>query len=137
MTKKASPAARRHALVADISNNDPGFCRRSVHEYFSYLDRYKTVAPRLCQSGVKSWVVFGDNDEIGLQDHERSVLEACAMVTLAKVPGTHMFVVESPAQTAAVIADAAASLATHYDFKAKIEHHPIRVTSDSRVHEVA
>ena len=64
----------------------------------SYLDRYKTVAPRLCKSGVKSWVVFGDNDEIGLQDHERSVLEACATVTLAKVPGTHMFLVESPAQ---------------------------------------
>jgi hypothetical protein len=74
MTKKASPAARRDALMADISNNDPGFCRRSVHEYFSYLDRYKTVAPRLCKSGVKSWVVFGHNDEIGLQDHERSVL---------------------------------------------------------------
>jgi pimeloyl-ACP methyl ester carboxylesterase len=112
MTKKASPPARRDALVADISNNDPGFCRRSVHEYFSYLDRYKTVAPRLCKSGVKSWVVFGDNDEIGLQDHERSLLEACATVTLTKVPGTHMFLVESPAQTAAVIAEAAASLAT-------------------------
>jgi pimeloyl-ACP methyl ester carboxylesterase len=109
MTKKASPAARRDALMADISNNDPGFCRRSVHEYFSYLDRYKTVAPRLCQSGVKSWVVFGDHDEIGLQDHERSVLEACATVTLATVPGTHMFLVESPAQTAAVIAEAAAA----------------------------
>jgi pimeloyl-ACP methyl ester carboxylesterase len=111
MTKKASPAARRDALVADISNNDPDFCRRSVHEYFRYLDRYKTVAPRLCKSGVKAWVVFGDKDEIGLQDHERSVLEACATVTLTKVPGTHMFLVESPAQTAAVIAEAVASLA--------------------------
>jgi hypothetical protein len=109
MTKKELPGARRDALVADISNNDPGFCRRSVHEYFSYLDRYKAVAPRLC-TGVQSWVVFGDNDEIGLQDHERSVLEACATVTLTKVPGTHMFLVKSPAQTAAVIAQAVASL---------------------------
>jgi hypothetical protein len=39
----------------------------------------------------------------------RSVPKACATVTLARVPGTHMFLVESPAQTAAVIAEAAAS----------------------------
>ena len=59
---------------------------------------------------MRSWVVFGDRDEIGLQDHERAVLQACATVTLTTVPGTHMFLVESPAQTAAVIAQAVSSL---------------------------
>jgi hypothetical protein len=40
-----------------------------------------------------------------LKDEERAGLEACPTVTMATVDGTHMFLVEQPAKTAAVIAD--------------------------------
>ena len=109
--KKRGPEARREALAADMANNDAGFCRRSVHEYFAYLDRYGTLVDRLCTSGAKAWVVFGENDEVKLQDEERRGLQACPSVTMVTVPdGTHMFLVEQPAHTADVIAVAAASL---------------------------
>jgi pimeloyl-ACP methyl ester carboxylesterase len=55
----------------------------------------------MCQSEVKSYVVFGDNDEIGLTDEERSRLEACADVTLITVAdATHALIIEQPAQMA-------------------------------------
>jgi pimeloyl-ACP methyl ester carboxylesterase len=60
--------------------------------------------PRLCQSGVKSYVVFGDNDEIGLTNEERSGLEACADVTLVSVAdATHGLIIEQPARIAKLI----------------------------------
>jgi hypothetical protein len=59
---------------------------------------------------VKAWVVFGTNDEIGLEDEERATLEACPSVTMATVEGTHMFLVEEPAATAKIVADAVAAV---------------------------
>ena len=101
---KRFPAERREALVADMANNDPRFCRRGVRTYFEYLDAHGSLVPRLCQSGVKSYVVFGDNDEIGLTDEERSGLEACADVTLVTVAdATHGLIIEQPARIAELI----------------------------------
>lgn len=108
---KHGPENRRDVLAKDMKNNDGAYCKRSVREYFKYLDRYGNVADRLCKSGVKSWVVFGDNDEVKLQDDERAVLEACPTVKLSTVEGTHMFLIESPAQTAAVILEAVGAVA--------------------------
>ena len=101
---KRFPAERRQALVADMANNDPRFCRRGVRTYFEYLDAHGSLVPRLCQSGVKSYVVFGDNDEIGLTDEERSALENCTDVTLITVANaTHGLIIEQPAQIAELI----------------------------------
>ena len=101
---KRFPAERRQALVADMANNDPRFCRRGVRSYFEYLDAHGSLVPRLCQSGVKSYVVFGDNDEIGLTDEERSALENCADVTLITVANaTHGLIIEQPARIAELI----------------------------------
>lgn len=112
--KKKFSESRRDALVADLKNNDPGFCKRGIRQYFAYLDRYGSVASRLCDSGVKAWVAFGDDDEIGLQDDERRTLEACANVTLVTIPdATHFMVVEQPARMADLIVQAVASLSTH------------------------
>jgi pimeloyl-ACP methyl ester carboxylesterase len=60
--------------------------------------------PRLCQSGVKSYVVFGDNDEIGLTDEERKGLEAGTNVRLVTVrDATHMLIIEQPTRIAELI----------------------------------
>ena len=101
---KRFPAQRRDALVAGMANNDPRFCRKGVRTYFEYLDAHGSLVPRLCQSGVTSYVVFGDNDEIGLTDEERSGLEACADVTLITVTdATHGLIIEQPARIAELI----------------------------------
>jgi pimeloyl-ACP methyl ester carboxylesterase len=101
---KRFPAERRDALVAGMTNNDPRFCRRGVHSYYEYLDAHGSLVPRLCQSGVKALVVFGDNDEIGLTNDERSGLEACADVTLVTVAdATHALIIEQPARIAELI----------------------------------
>jgi pimeloyl-ACP methyl ester carboxylesterase len=98
------PVERRDALVAGMANNDPRFCRRGVRSYYEYLDGHGSLVPRLCQSGVASFVVFGDNDEIGLTDEERSALVACADVTLVTVAdATHGLIVEQPARIAELI----------------------------------
>ena len=101
---KRFPAERREALVAGMANNDPRFCRRGVRAYYEYLDAHGSLVPSLCQSGVKSCVVFGDNDEIGLTDGERSGLDACADVTLVTVAdATHGLIIEQPARIAELI----------------------------------
>jgi pimeloyl-ACP methyl ester carboxylesterase len=101
---KRFPAERRSALVAGMANNDPRFCRTGVRSYYEYLDAHGSLVPRLCQSGVKASVVFGDNDEIGLTDEERSSLEACADVTLVTVAdATHGLIIEQPARIAELI----------------------------------
>jgi pimeloyl-ACP methyl ester carboxylesterase len=99
--KKELPAEYAEVLAADLANNDPAFCRRNVREYYEYLGRHGSVAKRLCDSGVKAVVVFGDNDEIGLRDDERELLEAAPQITLTTMPeSTHMLLVEQPKLTA-------------------------------------
>ena len=101
---KRFPAEHREALVAAMANNDPRFCRKGVRHYYQYLDAHGSLAPRLCQSRVKSYVVFGDNDEIGLTDEERNGLEACTNVTLITVAdATHGLIIEQPARIAELI----------------------------------
>ncbi|MSO78133.1 MAG: alpha/beta hydrolase [Acidimicrobiia bacterium] len=107
---KSLPQARVKALAAEMAKNDPGVCRANVKLYFAYLDHHKNLAPRLCDSGVKAWVVFGTDDEVGLKDEERATLEACPGVTMATVEGTHMFLVETPGATAKLVADAVAAV---------------------------
>jgi pimeloyl-ACP methyl ester carboxylesterase len=102
------PADSADAMVADLANNDARFCRGIVRDYFRYLDRHGSVAARLCESGTKAYVAFGDNDEIGLTDHERRELEACPNVSLITIAdATHFMVVEQPARIAELITELA------------------------------
>jgi len=108
--KKSLPQARRAALLADIKNNDPGFCRRALREYFAYLEQHGEVASRLCTSGVKAWTVRGADDEVSVQDDERKILESCPTITWVEEPeGTHLLLVEHPDRASRTIADAAAA----------------------------
>jgi pimeloyl-ACP methyl ester carboxylesterase len=106
--KGSFPAARHDALVAEMKTSDPRVCRRQVRVYFEYLDRHGSLVSRLCDSGVKAWVVRGDRDEVGLTDEERRGLEACPNVTLVTVPdAAHFVMTDQPARTAELILEVA------------------------------
>ena len=76
--KNEFTADRGDALVAEMQRNDPQVCRALVREYFEYLDRHGSLVSRLCDSGVRAWVAFGDGKgEVGLTDEERRGLESC------------------------------------------------------------
>jgi pimeloyl-ACP methyl ester carboxylesterase len=105
--KSSLPPERRDVLIADLQNNDPRFLRRHTRSYLQYLDRHGSLARRLCDSGAAAWVVFGENDDIGLTDDERAVLEECPGATLATIPDTgHFALNQKPAQVAEIVRDA-------------------------------
>src|SRR3954452_13887364 len=83
--KSKLPAESADALAADLGNNDARFCRALVRRYYEYLYRHGSLVARLCDSGVKAVVAFGDNDEIVLTDEERRCLEACSTVSLVTI----------------------------------------------------
>jgi pimeloyl-ACP methyl ester carboxylesterase len=108
--KSSLPAARRDALLSELKKNDPGLCRQLVRHYMRYLDRHGSLVPRLCASGVQSWVVRGDRDEVGLTDEERRGLESCPHVTMVTVPdATHMVMTDQPARVAAILLEVIAA----------------------------
>ena len=105
--KGSLPPDRRDALIAELKKNDPRFLRRQTRRYLEYLDRHRSLAPRLCDSGVPAWVVFGDRDDIGLKDDERGVLEQCPHVTIVMISDAgHFTLNEKPDQIAELVLDA-------------------------------
>ena len=108
--KSSLPPHRRDALIAELRNNDPRFLLRQNRRYLEYLDRHGPVARRLCDSGVRAWVVFGERDDIGLTDNERGVLEACPNVTMVTIPEAgHFTLNQKPEQIADIVLDAVAN----------------------------
>lgn len=108
--KSSLPPHRRDALIAELRKNEPRFLRRQTRSYLEYLDRHGSLAPRLCDSGVLSWVVFGDRDEIGLTDNEREVLDECPRVTMVVISDAgHFTLNEKPGQIADIVLDALTS----------------------------
>jgi pimeloyl-ACP methyl ester carboxylesterase len=106
--KSKLPAESADVFAADLANNDARFCRALVRDYYRYLDRHGSLVSRLCESGVKAVVAFGDDDQIGLTDEERRGLEACSDVSVVTITGaTHFMVVEQPAQIAELICEVA------------------------------
>lgn len=100
------PAHRHESLVAEMRRNDPGFCRRSLRAHFDYLHRHGSLVARLCASGAKSWVVFGEDDDVGLTDQERAGLLDCPHVTLITIPGAGHFTLNThPGRIAEVVLD--------------------------------
>jgi len=108
--KSSLPPHRRDALITELKKNDPSFLQRQTHLYLEYLDRHRSLAPRLCDSGVRAWVVFGDRDDIGLTDEERDTLEACTHVTTVTIADAgHFTLNEKPGQIADIVFDAVTS----------------------------
>jgi len=105
--KSSLPPHRRDVLIADLQRNDPRFLRRQTRVYLEYLDRHGSLAGRLCDSGARAWVVFGDHDDIGLTENERDVLEKCPTVTVVTIPDAgHFTLNEKPGDIADILLDA-------------------------------
>jgi pimeloyl-ACP methyl ester carboxylesterase len=101
------PPARRAELIEVLRRNDPRFLRQAIRCYLEYLDRQGSLAPRLCDSGVPAWVVFGDHDDVGLSDDERALLEDCPSVTMVVVADAgHFTLNEKPARIAEIVIEA-------------------------------
>jgi pimeloyl-ACP methyl ester carboxylesterase len=108
--KNSLPPHRRDALIAELKNNDPRFLRRQTRCYLDYLDRHGSLAPRLCESGARAWVVFGDRDDVGLTTDERQLLERCPTVTMITIADSgHFTLNEKPGQIAKVLLEALTS----------------------------
>jgi pimeloyl-ACP methyl ester carboxylesterase len=82
------PAHRQATLAAELRKNDPRLVRRHVRRYLNYLDQHGSVARRLCESGVRAWVVYGEHDEVGITGAERAILDDCASTTVQTIAGT-------------------------------------------------
>ena len=100
------PAERVQALAAEMALCERKDVRLAIRRFFEYLDRHGTVAGRLCRSGARAEVVFGDSDEIGLTAAERRALESCPTTRLHLVPDCgHMVMNRQPEWVAELIAD--------------------------------
>lgn len=58
------------ALVAEFHKNDPGAIRPGAAALPPIPGPPWVGRARLCESGVRAWVVFGDKDDVGLFDDE-------------------------------------------------------------------
>jgi len=73
----------------------------------NYLDHHGSVARRLCESGARAWVVYGEQDEVGLTDTERTILNDCPITTVLTIAGTgHLIPITRPDVVANLITQA-------------------------------
>src|SRR3954453_10956843 len=102
--KSSLPANGRDELVAELKTNDPRFVRRQTRRYLEYLDRYGSLVPRLCDSGVTARVVFGEHDDVRLADKERRELDECPRTTVITISGAgHFTMNQEPRRVAELI----------------------------------
>ena len=102
-----SPSSTATRWSPGVKRNEAASCRASLGPYLAYLERHGSLVDRLCGSGVKAWVVFGDHKEVGLTDGERQGLEACPSITLVPpLESTHLVMLDQPAQCAAIVREA-------------------------------
>jgi len=105
--KSSLPPHRQEALIAELQKNDPRFLRRQTRAYLEYLDRHGSLAHRLCESGVRAVLVFGEEDEIGLTDDERDVLDQCPSVDVVTIADAgHFTLNQKPGEIADILLDA-------------------------------
>jgi pimeloyl-ACP methyl ester carboxylesterase len=108
--KSGLPPTRREALIAELKKNDPHFLRRQTHLYLEYLDRHGSLAPRLADSGLPAWVVYGETDDVGITDDERTVLEASPHVSIVRIPDAgHFTLNQQPGEIAELVHQAVTS----------------------------
>ena len=110
--KSSLPPDRRDALTAELRKNDPRFLRTQTRGYLGYLDRHGSLAKRLGDAGVPTWVVFGEHDDIGLTDDERKTLAGYPNVKISEIPQAgHFTLNQAPDQIADLVLDALSATA--------------------------
>ena len=102
------PPERLDALVGVLRDNDPKVVRQAIHSYLRYLDRYGSVADRLGEAGVPTWVVHGEKGDGGVTDEERATLDRySSAVTMITISGTSFFMPnEEPTLVAGLVREA-------------------------------
>jgi pimeloyl-ACP methyl ester carboxylesterase len=104
MLKGNVPDDRLPVLAGELRKNDPRFLRRNTHTLMRYYDRHGTLVPRLRDSGLRAWVVFGEHDDVKLQESERRELVASPRIELVTIAGTGHFALNThPARVAELI----------------------------------
>jgi pimeloyl-ACP methyl ester carboxylesterase len=110
--KSGLPQNRSEALIAELKKNDPHFVRQQTHLYLEYLDRHGSLAPRFADSGVPAWVVYGENNDVGITDDERDVLEASPHVSIVRISDAgHFTLNQQPGEVARLVLEALTSRA--------------------------
>jgi pimeloyl-ACP methyl ester carboxylesterase len=64
----------------------------------------------LPDAGTRAWVVYGENDDVGITPDERQVLAAASHVTLIEIADTgHFALNQKPDEIAAIVLQAVSS----------------------------
>jgi pimeloyl-ACP methyl ester carboxylesterase len=91
-------------LAAEMASSNRTDIRINLRRSYQYLYKHGTLAGRLCRSGVRAEVVFGEDDEVGMTAAERSTLEACPTTRLHLLPNCgHMLPNQRPDWVAELI----------------------------------
>jgi pimeloyl-ACP methyl ester carboxylesterase len=100
------PADSVDRLAAEMASSNRRDIRINLRRSYQYLYKHGTLAGRLCRSGVRAEVVFGEDDEVGMTPAERNTLEACPTTRLHSVPNCgHMLPNQKPEWVAELIVD--------------------------------
>jgi pimeloyl-ACP methyl ester carboxylesterase len=108
---KARPLSRdrRDVLVVELQKNDPRFMRKAFRSYLQYLDRYGSVASRLCEAMVPAWVVHGESGDGGITREDRRTFQGCPRIRVITIPGPSFLTAsEEPALVADLVVEALA-----------------------------
>jgi pimeloyl-ACP methyl ester carboxylesterase len=103
------PADDVDRLAAEMARSSRSDIRINLRRSYEHLYRHGTLAGRLCRSGARAEVVFGEDDEVGMTPAERSVLDSCPTTRLHVVPKCgHMLINEKPEWVAELIVEVVA-----------------------------
>jgi pimeloyl-ACP methyl ester carboxylesterase len=110
MLKGNVPPDRVDRLAAEMATNSRSDIRINLRRTYQYLYKHGTLAGRLCQSGARAEIVFGEDDEVGVTPGERSTLEACPTTRLHFLPDCgHMLPNQKPDWVAELIVETLAT----------------------------
>ena len=110
MLNGSVPAESVDRLAVEMASSNRSDIRINLRRSYQYLYKHGTLAGRLCRSGVRAEVVFGEDDEVGMTPAERSTLEACPTTRLHFVPNCgHMLPNQKPEWVADLIVDTVAT----------------------------
>lgn len=109
--KSSLPPARADMLVNELKKNDPRFLRDQTHQYLAYLDQRGSLAERFCDAATHAWVVYGEQDDVGITQDERALLEAAPGIRLVEIADAgHFTLNQKPGEIADLVLQAVTSV---------------------------
>lgn len=97
----------RAVLRNDLRHNDRHTLQPAMSAYLDYLEKYDAPAERLCDVGVRAWVVQAQKGDGNLTDEERAALDRCPTTTVVTIPYDGWFLPEEqPERVAEILVEA-------------------------------